>query len=131
MVFSTRWSKFVAGLATGCALLVTASVAQTPAFPTRPVSLRVAYPPGGPADVAARRIQLPLQNALGKPVIVENFPGASGSIGAMNVLGATPDGHTVLVTTLNDAILAPLAMSQVKYKPDSLRLLAVIYPADL
>jgi len=90
----------------------------------------VAYSPGGPADVATRKIQPALQAALGQPVIVENVPGAGGSIGAMNVLNSAPDGHTLLVTTGNDAILAPLAISQVRYKSESLRLLHVIFPTD-
>lgn len=97
---------------------------------SRIVALRVAYPPGGPADVAARKIQAPLQAALGQVVIVENAPGASGSIGATNVQSAPPDGQTLLVTTGNDLILAPLAISQVKYKPEAYRLLSVIFPAD-
>lgn len=92
-----------------------AALAQAPS--SKPVVLRVAYPAGGPADVAARKIQLPLQAALGQTVIVENLPGAGGSIAAANVLNAPPDGQTLLVTTGNDMILSPLAMSQVKYKP--------------
>lgn len=84
----------------------------------KPMVLRVAYPAGGPADVAARKIQLPLQMALGQTVIIENLPGAGGSIAAASVLKAPPDGQTLLVTTGNDMILSPLAMSQVKHKPD-------------
>lgn len=97
---------------------------------SKTVALRVAYPPGGPADVAARKIQIALQSSLGQTVIVENVPGASGSIGATNVQNAAPDGQTLLVTTGNDLILAPLAISQVKYKPESYRLVSVIFPAD-
>jgi tripartite-type tricarboxylate transporter receptor subunit TctC len=104
--------------------------AQAQAPSTKPVVLRVAYPAGGPADVAARRIQVPLQSALGQTVIVENLPGAGGSIAAANVLNASPDGQTLLVTTGNDMILSPLAMSQVKYKPENYRLLATILPTD-
>lgn len=97
---------------------------------SKALTVRVAYPPGGPADVAARKIQAPLQAALGQVVIVENVPGASGSIGAANVLNAAPDGQTLLVTTGNDLILAPLAISQIKYRPEAYRLLSVIFPAD-
>jgi len=111
------------------ALQPIAALAQSAAS-QGPLVLRVAYPPGGPADVAARKIQAPLQSALGQTVIVENVPGASGSIGATNVLNAAPDGHTLLVTTGNDLILAPLAISQVKYKPENYRLLTLIFPAD-
>jgi tripartite-type tricarboxylate transporter receptor subunit TctC len=96
----------------------------------KPMVLRVAYPAGGPADVAARKIQLPLQMALGQTVIIENLPGAGGSIAAASVLKAPPDGQTLLVTTGNDMILSPLAMSQVKHKPENYRLLATILPTD-
>lgn len=93
-------------------------------------SIRVAYPAGGPADVATRKLQARLGAALGHTVIVENVPGAGGSIGAANVLNAPPDGATLLAVTGNDLILAPLAMSHVKYKPESYRLLASIFPTD-
>jgi tripartite-type tricarboxylate transporter receptor subunit TctC len=97
---------------------------------SRVTTIRVAYPPGGPADVAARKIQPGLSNAISQTVIIENVPGAAGSIGAANVLAAAADGQTLLVTTGNDLILAPLAISHVKYKPESYRLLATILPTD-
>lgn len=114
------------------ALLAAAVLAAAPATAqtSKATVLRVAYPAGGPADVAARRLQPGLQAALGQAVIVENFPGAGGSIGAANVLAAAADGKTLLVTTGNDLILAPLAMAQVRYKPESYRLLATILPTD-
>jgi tripartite-type tricarboxylate transporter receptor subunit TctC len=105
-----------------------AASAQAPSSKT--VSMRVAYPAGGPADVAARKTQVLLQSSLGQTVIVENVPGASGAIAAANVLNAASDGNTLLVTTGNDLILAPLAMAQVKYKPESYRLLGVLSITD-
>jgi tripartite-type tricarboxylate transporter receptor subunit TctC len=122
-------------------LIVAAGVVATTAltFPlhvsaqmanSKPLVLRVAYPPGGPADVAARKIQSPLQAATGQTVIVENTPGASGSIGATMVLNGPSDGQTLLVTTGNDLILAPMAIAQIKYKPESYRLLTPLFPAD-
>jgi tripartite-type tricarboxylate transporter receptor subunit TctC len=104
-----------------------AAQAQTSA---RPAVIRVAYPAGGPADVAARKLQARLGTLLGRAVVIENVPGAGGSIGATNVLNAPPDGNTLLVTTGNDLILAPLAISQVKYKSEDYRLLATILPTD-
>jgi tripartite-type tricarboxylate transporter receptor subunit TctC len=98
--------------------------------PGKPLLMRVAYPAGGPADVAARQLQPALQAALGRPVIVDDQPGAGGSIAANAVLAAPADGHTLLVTTGNDLILAPLAIAQVRYKPDSYRLLMPIFPTD-
>ena len=124
-----RTRRIVAWMIGSAALLPFGALeAQTPA--SKPLVLRVAYPPGGPADVAARKLQAPLQAALGQVVIVENVPGAGGSIGATNVLNAPADGQTLLVTTGNDLILAPLAISQVKYKPEGYRLLTTIFPTD-
>lgn len=127
-------SKLARRYLTAC-LLTTAvlgvgplAMAQTAS--SRPLVLRVAYPAGGPADVAARRVQVPLQAALGRTVIVENTPGAGGSIAATNVLNAAADGQTLLVTTGNDLILSPLALAHVKYKPEQYRLLAPILPTD-
>jgi len=100
------------------------------AYPTKVVMMRVAYPAGGPADVAARKVQVPLQAALGQPVVIENLPGAGGSIAARNVIGAPADGHTLLVSTGNDVILAPLTLQAATYKADNLRLVQTIFPAD-
>jgi tripartite-type tricarboxylate transporter receptor subunit TctC len=111
--------------------LVTVIAASVPCFayaqdyPTKPIILKVAYAVGGPADAAARQLQGPLQAALGQPVIVENVPGASGTLGTMATLRAPADGYTVLVATGSDAILGPLALASVKYKADELRL---VYP---
>jgi tripartite-type tricarboxylate transporter receptor subunit TctC len=112
-----------------CVASVQFSVAQAQTA-NRPTVIRVAYPAGGPADVAARKLQARLGAMLGQPVVIENVPGAGGSIGATNVLNAPPDGNTLLVTTGNDLILAPLAISQVKYKAENYRLLATILPTD-
>ena len=100
-----------------------AAIAQS--YPTKAVTVKVAYPAGGPADAAARQLQVQLQAALGQPVIVENVPGAGGSIGVTQFLNAAPDGHTLLVITANDAILAPLSLASAKYKAEDLR---IIYP---
>jgi tripartite-type tricarboxylate transporter receptor subunit TctC len=116
------------------AALATLMMASTPAWAqfggSRPLVMKVAYPAGGPADVAARQIQPALQTALGQTVIVDDQPGAGGSIAANAVLGAAGDGRTLLVITGNDLILSPLAMAQVKYKPEAYRLLTPLFPTD-
>jgi tripartite-type tricarboxylate transporter receptor subunit TctC len=75
----------------------TASSAQTPWKPERPVTLVVPYSPGGGTDAQARAVANELQRVWGKPVIVENMPGADGAIGTRKVAEAKPDGYTLLV----------------------------------
>ncbi|MCR0984963.1 Bug family tripartite tricarboxylate transporter substrate binding protein [Roseomonas populi] len=68
------------------------------AWPERPVTLVVPFPPGGSNDVVTRMVAQPLSHALGQPFVVDNRPGANGNIGAAQVARAAPDGYTVLVS---------------------------------
>src|SRR5262245_58435492 len=79
--------------------LACASPGHAQSFPTRPIRLVVGFPPGGGVDVVARLFAEKLSAALGQSVVVENRPGASGSIAARQVAGADADGHTVLVNS--------------------------------
>lgn len=67
------------------------------AWPSRPIRMVVAYPPGGAVDVMARSVAQKLQESLGQPVPVDNRPGGSGVIGAQSVAKSAPDGYTMLV----------------------------------
>lgn len=73
-------------------------------YPTHPVTLVVAFTPGGPSDVLARIIGKKLGELLGQPFVIENRPGAGGNIAAEVVARAAPDGHTLLMG--NNSILA-------------------------
>src|SRR5215510_13606966 len=77
-------------------------------YPSRPVRLMVSYLPGGPTDIVARLIGQWLSERLGKPFIIENRPGASGNIGVEAVVAAPPDGHTLLLVGVPNAINASL-----------------------
>jgi tripartite-type tricarboxylate transporter receptor subunit TctC len=90
-------------LASLCAL---GALAAAPAFawPTKPVTFIVPYPPGGGTDVIARIMQEPLSRQLGQPVIIENRGGAGGSLGTAIAARANPDGHTLLLTLSSHSI---------------------------
>jgi tripartite-type tricarboxylate transporter receptor subunit TctC len=79
--------------------------AQGEAWPARPVRIVVAWAPGGAVDTIARRVGQKLSEQLGKPVVVENKSGATGTIGAAEVARAAPDGHTLLAMDNTYAML--------------------------
>ena len=103
------------GLIAGLSLAALAPAnAQTRSYPTRPVRLVVAFAAGGAGDFLARLVQQHLQERWGQAVVVENKPGASGTIAADLVAKAAADGHTLLVT--NQLIVqAPNAIAKVPY----------------
>lgn len=79
------------------AALGTSGVMAQP-YPSKPITLVVPFPAGGPNDLIARTLGEQLATQLKQPVIVENKPGATGNIGALAVTKAAPDGHTLLIT---------------------------------
>jgi tripartite-type tricarboxylate transporter receptor subunit TctC len=82
-------------LALSLVLCVHGSAALAEAYPTRPVTIVVPFAAGGPTDTLARILAERMKDALGQAVIVENTPGAAGSIGAGRVARSTPDGYTI------------------------------------
>ena len=81
------------------AFLLGVAPAALAQWPTKPVHVIVPFPPGGGADALARIMQPHLSKAWGQPVIVENRPGASGTIGADHVARSDPDGHTLMMSS--------------------------------
>ena len=71
-----------------------------PTWPSRPIRLLAPYTPGGGVDTTARLLATPMGAALGQPVVVENRPGAGGSLGAGELARSAPDGHTIMVDAL-------------------------------
>ena len=125
---SSRLARRTAALIGGL-LLSAGALAQS--FPAKPVTLIVPYPAGGVSDVIARTVNNTLGKQLGQPVIVENLGGASGSIAAQKMLSQPSDGHVVFQGSPNELILAPLALSAVKFKSEDFRLVNMIATAQI
>ncbi|EPD34323.1 hypothetical protein HMPREF9701_06083 [Delftia acidovorans CCUG 274B] len=104
-------------LAVAALLCATAAIAAD-AWPTRPITLVVPGAAGGSTDIPARLLALKLGERLGQPVIVDNRPGAGGSIGASQVARAQPDGYTVLVGNTGSNAINYTAYKKLPYRPE-------------
>lgn len=90
--------------AAAAVLLAVSAPVRAAEYPSRPVTLMVAFPPGGPSDVLARIVGKKMEQLLGASFVIENRPGAGGNIAAESVARAAPDGYTLLMG--NNSILA-------------------------
>lgn len=106
-------------LATLACGMTAAAHAQTPdeSFPSRPLRIVVGFPPGGSSDTTVRLVAAALQRQMGKPVVVDNRPGATGTIAAKSVSTARPDGYTLLYATSSSHAIAPHLNSKLGYDP--------------
>src|SRR5262245_21848779 len=87
-----------------CVLAGIAGLASAQSFPSKPVRILVGSPPGSSPDIRARQIGAHLAASFGQPVIIENRPGANGLIAARETVRAGPDGHTLFLALINNAI---------------------------
>ena len=97
-----------------CFLTGTAN-AQT--YPVKPIRLLVPFAPGGSTDLIARIVAEPLGKLLGQTVVVENKAGGGGTVGALEVARAAPDGYTLGLTTASSAATNPAINPSITYKP--------------
>jgi len=105
--------KFAAALAFSLVSLC----AQAQPWPAKPVTLVVPFPPGGSTDTLARALAPRLQEKFGQSFVVDNKPGATGTIGAGLVKRAAPDGYTLFVSSLGPFVIAPHLIKNVPYDP--------------
>jgi tripartite-type tricarboxylate transporter receptor subunit TctC len=113
-------NRFIKKLAPLAAVVTVAFGAQAADFPIkdRPISIVVPFTAGGPTDRVARDLAEALRKQLGATVVVENAPGAGGSIGANKVAKATTDGHTLLLTHIGMATM-PTLVRNIPFKVES------------
>ena len=92
-------------------VLAVAAPAAAQDYPNRSIKIVVGFPPGGGTDVAARVVAQELSQGLGQPAVIENRPGAAGTLGAAEVARSAPDGYTLLVTPGGHAIFGAIFKS--------------------
>ena len=93
------------------------SFAAQAAYPEKPIRIVVTFAAGGASDIVARTISEPLSKALGQPVIVDNKPGAGGTIGGLEVVRAAPDGYTLMLSNSTPLSIGPFTLPKQPYDP--------------
>ena len=89
--------RFLHGAAAAIGLLASPGLACAQTYPSRPITLVVPFPAGGPVDTLARFLVERMRASLGQPLVIENISGAGGSIGVGRVARAAPDGYTLII----------------------------------
>ena len=101
-----------------CAGAASLSMAQTPAaYPVKPITMIVPFPPGGVTDLVARELAKRLSDGLGQPVVVDNRAGAGGNIGTAVLAKAQPDGYTLGVMTVSAMSIGPHIHKSLSFVP--------------
>ena len=117
-MFTRRTTLATLSIACAFGALAAAPAAIAQAFPSRPVTLVVPFPPGGGTDTGGRVIAEQLSRRWGQPVVVENKGGAAGQIGADFVAKAKPDGYTLLLGNIGTQAINPSLYAKLPYDAD-------------
>jgi tripartite-type tricarboxylate transporter receptor subunit TctC len=99
----------------GWLLAAAAVLAQAQEYPAKPVRMVVGFPPGGGTDVVARILQPRLSELLAQPVVIDNRPGATGTVAAGHVAKSLPDGYTIMMGHVSVNAIAPSLFSNLPY----------------
>ena len=113
-----------------CGVALAASTVLAQSWPSKPITMVVPWPAGGPSDFVARQIQNDVAKSLGQPLVIENIGGVGGALGVQKMLSGI-DGHTLLLGSPLELIIPPLTISSVKYKPNDLRMVAQLVKAPM
>ncbi len=108
------WTNLLKGVAV---FALAMSVNAQSAYPSKPIRIVVANPPGGQTDVATRLIAQHLGAKLGQNVVVENRPGANSNLGASHVAQSAPDGYTLIVAAINNFGANPALIKNMPFDP--------------
>jgi tripartite-type tricarboxylate transporter receptor subunit TctC len=110
MIRSTKLLAFAVIALSGMPL-----VAHAQSYPTRPITVVVPFPAGGPSDVVARIVTEHMGHTLGQQMVIENVGGAGGTLGSARVAAAHPDGYTLLAGSMGSHVAAPVLTPNIKY----------------
>lgn len=93
------------------------SLAQAQDYPNKPIRLVVPFPPGGPNDIIGRVIGQKMQELLGQPIIIDNRPGAGGTLGTDNVAKSEPDGYSIAIASAGALAISTALQEKILYDP--------------
>jgi tripartite-type tricarboxylate transporter receptor subunit TctC len=105
------------GIALALAIACPLTFAQSGSYPNRPIKIVIPFPPGNTTDIMTRLIAPKLQAQLGQPIVVENRPGASGTIGMDYVAKSKPDGYTIVASQGGNMVVLPHTSKNITYNP--------------
>ena len=104
-------------VALAAAVCTMSGVASAQTYPGKPIRIVVGFAAGGPADVMARLVGQRMASLLGQSIVIDNRPGAGGTIGARAIAEADPDGYTLLLGNTSTLVIGPLIHKNVNYDP--------------
>ncbi len=128
MKLKYAWATALTGILVAAA---PAAFAQSAAYPTQSIRLVVGWTAGGATDILARQLATQMGKQLEQPVVVDNRPGAAGTIAQGEVTRAKPDGYTLVLATNSTYAIAPHLIKPLPYRLDGLTPIALVGTSPL